>query len=139
MFEKIKQVKERCDIASYRTKKKVQIAAAGTGVAAAVAAPASVLASGDDATASNILGSIIGIVLGIARYIGLALLAYGVFQMVMALKDDNADSKSRAMQLIVVSIVLIILKTIVDKIPILGNYSNNEQSNGTYTKFGSNG
>ena len=50
MFEKIKQMKERCDIASYRTKKKVQIAAAGTGVTAAVAAPASVLAENADAS-----------------------------------------------------------------------------------------
>lgn len=126
MFEKIKQMKERCDIASYRTKKKVQIAAAGTGVTAAVAAPASVLA--ENADASSILSSIIGIVLGIARYVGIALLVYAIYQMIMAMKDDNADSKSRAMQLIVVSIVLIILKTIIAQIKIFGNYTTEKTS-----------
>lgn len=126
MFEKIKQMKERCDIASYRTKKKVQIAAAGTGVTAAVAAPASVLA--ENADASSILSSIIGIVLGIARYVGIALLVYAIYQMIMAMKDDNADSKSRAMQLIVVSIVLIILKTIIAQINIFGNYTTEKTS-----------
>ena len=126
MFEKIKRMKERCDIASYRTKKKVQIAAAGTGVTAAVAAPASVLA--ENADASSILSSIIGIVLGIARYVGIALLVYAIYQMIMAMKDDNADSKSRAMQLIVVSIVLIILKTIIAQISIFGKYTTEKTS-----------
>lgn len=64
------------------------------------------------ATASEMISRIIGTVLAIGTYIGAVLLAQGVFQLVMAFKDDNADSKSKAIMLILASIILVSLQTV---------------------------
>lgn len=58
----------------------------------------------------TIIGSILGIILTIAMYVGIVLLTYAVFQLVMSFKNDDAEGKSRATQLLVVSAVLIGLK-----------------------------
>lgn len=58
----------------------------------------------------TIIGSILGIILTIAMYVGVVLLTYAVFQLVMSFKNDDAEGKSRATQLLVVSAVLIGLK-----------------------------
>ena len=58
----------------------------------------------------TIIGSILGIILTIARYVGVVLRTYAVFQLVMSFKNDDAEGKSRATQLLVVSAVLIGLK-----------------------------
>ena len=58
----------------------------------------------------TIIGSILGIILTIAMYVGVVLLTYADFQLVMSFKNDDAEGKSRATQLLVVSAVLIGLK-----------------------------
>ena len=58
----------------------------------------------------TIIGSILGIILTIAMYVGVVLLTYAVFQLVRSFKNDDAEGKSRATQLLVVSAVLIGLK-----------------------------
>lgn len=56
--------------------------------------------------------SIITLILTIARWVGVVLLVWGIFQMVMAFKDENAEGKSRSMLLIGSSIALIGLKSL---------------------------
>ena len=58
----------------------------------------------------TIIGSILGIILTIAMYVGVVLLTYAVFQLVMSFKNDDAEGQSRATQLLGVSAVLIGLK-----------------------------
>lgn len=60
----------------------------------------------------SIIGSILGIILTIAMYVGVVLLTYSIFQLVMSFKNDDAEGKSRATQLLVVSAVLMGLKKI---------------------------
>lgn len=69
-----------------------------------------------DTTADAIMGTILGYVCSIFRYIGVLLLAWSVGMLVLAFKNEDADSKSRAMMMLVVSIILICLKTAVEAV-----------------------
>ena len=83
--------------------------------AASFAAVPSIFATGtvdEDA----IISEIIGIITKIAGYIGLFLLVWSVVMLVLALKNEDADSKSRAVMLIAVSIALILLGTLLEPI-----------------------
>lgn len=67
----------------------------------------------------QLLGKIAGIILVIAQGIGVVLLISGVFQLVMAYKDDNADAKTRGIQLAIVGVVLITFKALLTGVGIL--------------------
>ena len=64
----------------------------------------------DGISIEEIMGSVLGIIFTVAMYIGIILAVWGLFQLVMSLKNDDAEAKSRATQLMVVGIVLIGLK-----------------------------
>lgn len=74
----------------------------------ALACPVMLAATGfDTSSADAIVGNILEFVFQIFRYIGVILLAWSVGQLVLAFKNEDADSKSRAVMLLIVSIVLI--------------------------------
>lgn len=64
----------------------------------------------DGISIEEIMGTVLGIIFTVAVYIGIILAVWGLFQLVMSLKNDDAEAKSRATQLMVVGIVLIGLK-----------------------------
>lgn len=64
----------------------------------------------DGISIEEIMGTVLGIIFTVAMYIGIILAVWGLFQLVMSLKNDDAEAKSRATQLMVVGIVLIGLK-----------------------------
>ena len=57
-------------------------------------------------TASDAVTNLLGYVFGIFFYIGIVLLAWGIGQLVLAFKNEDGDSKSRAIMLIIAAIVL---------------------------------
>ena len=59
---------------------------------------------------------LIDIITNIFRIIGILLLVYSVGQLILAFKNEDADSKSRASSTLVVAAVLISLKTIVERL-----------------------
>ena len=63
-------------------------------------------------TAEGLVQNLLGYVFAIFKYIGWLLLAWGVGQLVLAFKNEDADSKSRAMMLLVVAIILTSIGTI---------------------------
>lgn len=63
-------------------------------------------------TAKGLVQGMLGYVFTIFKYIGWLLLAWGIGQLVLAFKNEDADSKSRAMMLIVVAIILTVIGTI---------------------------
>lgn len=65
-----------------------------------------------NADPGKIVGKLIDSIWTIFRYIGILLLAWSVGMLVLAFKNEDADSKSRAMMMLVVSCLLIGLKTI---------------------------
>lgn len=60
--------------------------------------------------AGDILGGVLGIVIAMFKYVGIALVVWGVAQFVLAVKRTDAESKSDAVQTIVCGIALISLK-----------------------------
>lgn len=82
--------------------------ASSFGITSATIMPA--FAATTSVDADEVVGKILGFVCTIFRYIGIILLAWGIGQLVLAFKNEDADSKSRAIMLIIVSIVLVALE-----------------------------
>lgn len=62
--------------------------------------------------AGNMMTNLITIVCDIFRMIGAVLLVWAIGQLVMAFKNEDADSKSRAMMVLVCAILLISVKSV---------------------------
>lgn len=61
---------------------------------------------------NSLFGGIIDIIVQIAMYVGIVLAAGGVFSLVLAYKDENADGQSRAIRILVVGGALIGLRVL---------------------------
>ena len=69
-----------------------------------------------DGEMEAIVTQLLGVILQVFFYIGILLLAWGVGMLVLAFKNEDADSKSRAMMLLVVAIALIGLKPLLQAV-----------------------
>lgn len=67
-------------------------------------------------TPTEIIKALLNSIFTIALYIGILLLVWGVIILVLAIRNEDADSKSRAVLFIVVAIVLICLGALFDPI-----------------------
>lgn len=72
--------------------------------------------SNPDDAASTVIQKMIDIICKVFRYVGVVLAVYSVGQLVMAFKNEDADSKSRATTMLVVACVLIGIKSFVDEL-----------------------
>ena len=106
-------LKEKILSADKKTRLKASLISGGATMALfapiALAAPASV---DIDATVKLVLAKI----LDIFFYIGLLLLAWSVGMLVLAFKNEDADSKSRAMMMMVVAAALVGFKAFLNAI-----------------------
>ena len=66
--------------------------------------------------ADALVGTLLGFITKMARYIGMILLVWGIVQFIMAFRNEDADSKSRSIMVCVMAIVLISVKTIAQAI-----------------------
>ena len=109
MFEKTKQF-IKCP-----NKKGKLMAAAGTAMATATAFMPMVLAEdpglADGVKVDKIISTMLGVICDIFFAIGLLLLAWSVGMLVLAFKNEDADAKSRAMMMLVVSAALVGFKS----------------------------
>lgn len=78
----------------------------------AFAVPTSALTIKDDVSTEQVIGGFVDIVCQLARYVGIVIVVIGVVMFVLAQKDDNAESQSRAVRLAVVGAFLLSLKTV---------------------------
>lgn len=60
----------------------------------------------DNTTMNDLMNGILGIIFTIFRYVGILLLVWAIVQIVMAFKNDDADSKQKGMVLAVIAVVL---------------------------------
>lgn len=60
----------------------------------------------------SLAGGMIGLIIKLASYVGLALAAGGVFSWLMAMKDDNSEGQSRAIRLIFIGGALMGLRAL---------------------------
>lgn len=95
----LSKAKEKVSCIKSRGKREV---AALTAVLATTA-PMSVFA----ANTSALMTKILNVIFDIFKYIGILLLAWSIGMLILAFKNEDADSKSRAMMLLVVSVVLV--------------------------------
>lgn len=77
-------------------------------------------ATTNGADADKLMGAIVGAILTIFRYIGVILLCWSVGQLILAFKDGDGNSKTQAAMMVVVSILLITLKSILKLVGIIG-------------------
>lgn len=67
-----------------------------------------------DASISSIVSQMIEIIEQIFVAVGVILAVYSVGQLIMAFKNEDADSKSRASTMLVVAIVLVAFPTLIE-------------------------
>ena len=63
-------------------------------------------------TPEGIINALLTTIFNIAKWIGILLLAWGIITLVLAIRNEDADSKSRAVLFIIVAIVLICLGSV---------------------------
>lgn len=102
----INKVKTLCTVAS-------------AAVVSGVMAPMAFASSTTPVNAKDVVADLVNIVFDIFFYIGVLLLAWSIGMLVLAFKNEDADSKSRAMMLLVVSCVLMGIKTLFNTLGIL--------------------
>lgn len=73
------------------------------------------------ATVSGLLNSMIEIIGTIFVAVGVILAVYAVGMLIMAFKNEDADSKSRASTLLVVAIILIAFPSIINTLNLTAN------------------
>ena len=72
-----------------------------------------VTVSGDGSDASSLMGKIIGNLLTITRYVGVALLIYGVYEIVMSFMQNQPEAKTKGIVMALAGVVMIGLKSII--------------------------
>lgn len=86
------------------------VAATGTGVT---------VSNLDNQTIDSLVGKVIEQVLTLARYVGVILLVFGIYQLYMSFKDENPDGKVKAITLLITSVGLMTIKSIMKAIGVI--------------------
>jgi hypothetical protein len=63
--------------------------------------------------ANQLMGKIIGILLAITRYVGIALVIYGVYEVVMSFMQNQPEAKTKGIVMALAGVVMIGLKSII--------------------------
>ena len=78
-----------------------------------------VTVTGSGADAGALMGKIIGILLTITRYVGVALVIYGVYEVVMSFMQNQPEAKTKGIIMALAGVVMIALKSILVGIGII--------------------
>lgn len=82
------------------------------GVTAALASTTSMPLAAINADANSIIQAILNGLFTMVQWIGVLLLAWGIISLVLAVRNEDADSKSRAIMSIIVAIGAICMGTV---------------------------
>lgn len=93
-----------------------KVTSGGVGIASLASSTVVASAAIKTKSAEDTMKNILGVITTIAMYVGILLLAWGAFQLFMAFKNEDADSKQRAFLVIIAGIALTALKTIITAI-----------------------
>lgn len=74
----------------------------------------------DDPDAKDLMGNIIGILLTITRFVGIALVIYGIYEIVMSFMQNQPEAKTKGIVMALAGVVMIALKSILQGLNILG-------------------
>lgn len=95
-------------------------------------------AATDSNDAASLITNLVSVMISIFKYVGIALIIWGIIQFLLAVKKSDAESKSEAVTTVVVGIALVGLATIVKGMGIagLGEVSNDVLDGGASNSGG---
>ena len=70
--------------------------------------------------ANAMMGKIIGVLLGISKYVGIALVVYGVYEVVMSFMQNQPEAKTKGIVMALAGAVMITLKSILTGMGLVG-------------------
>ena len=73
------------------------------------------------ADASGMMSKVIGVLLTITRYVGVALTVYGVYEIVMSFMQNQPEAKTKGIVMALSGVVMIGLKSILVVVGVLNN------------------
>lgn len=73
-----------------------------------------------DLDLDSLFGGVVDMIIKIAFYVGAVLAVGGIFSLLLAYKDDNADAQSKAVRIIVIGGVLVGLRAFLQLAGIIG-------------------
>lgn len=71
-----------------------------------------VAVGGGDLDAGDMMGKIIGILLTITRYVGVALIIYGIYEIVMSFMQNQPEAKTKGIIMALAGVVMVALKSV---------------------------
>lgn len=77
------------------------------------------VSAGADSDASGLMGQVLGILLTITRYVGVALVIYGVYEVVMSFMQNQPEAKTKGIVMALSGVVMIGLKSILSAAKVL--------------------
>lgn len=80
----------------------------------------SVTVKGGDMQAADMMGRIIGILLTITRFVGVALVIYGVYEIVMSFMQNQPEAKTKGIIMALAGVVMAALKSILVALKVIG-------------------
>jgi len=72
-----------------------------------------------NADAGDLMNKIIGILLTITRYVGVALVIYGVYEIVMSFMQNQPEAKTKGIVMALSGVIMIALKSILKAVGVL--------------------
>ena len=97
----------------------VAMATGGTSGSTAGGLDAPQISVNTNANATEIIGKAGGLIFSIFQLVGLVLAIFGFVQLIMGFKDDNPDSKTKGITLLIVGILLMCLQTLARSINLI--------------------
>lgn len=79
-----------------------------------------VTVSGGKADAGDMMGRIIGVLLTITRFVGVALIVYGVYEVVMSFMQNQPEAKTKGIIMALAGAVMTALKSILVALGVVG-------------------
>lgn len=64
------------------------------------------------ATPEKAMGAVIGVILTIMRYVGVAMVIYGVYEIVMSIQNNQPEAKTKGIIMALSGVVMIAIKTL---------------------------
>lgn len=69
--------------------------------------------------ADSLMGKIIGILLSITRYVGVALVIYGVYEIIMSFMQNQPEAKTKGIIMALSGVVMVALKSVLVSVGVI--------------------
>lgn len=69
--------------------------------------------------AAAFMGKIIGILLSVTRYVGVAMIIYGVYEIVMSFMQNQPEAKTKGIIMAIAGVIMVALKTVLASLGVI--------------------